>query len=604
MSKTRNARKNAGLRCQQVSQKHVEPLERRCLLSGGLAFGSLATYSTDWSTGVATGDLNGDGRQDIVAPNTHSGDTINVFLNEGGGVFGAPIVVNMSNSTTTVSQPFAAVIADFNGDGKMDIATCNFDGTVSVVFGNGSGTTWSTPQIYQAGSGPDAIIAPALYRSGVAVAPDIYVLNRYDGDITHLINNGFGTFSEDPANPIVMGGSSSGPNGMASGDFFGDNPAPGTNPDLVTANSSSDSLSILLSGSTTPETITLPTGSHPFDVVTGDFNGDGYSDLAFTLSGADEVGVMLSNGPAGTFQPMQTFATGTNPLSLVAGDFNGDGKLDLVVGNQTDGSITPLGGNGDGTFTVNPAVSTGGVLPYSVVATDLNGDGKLDIVAGDYQGTAQIATLFYDGTSSTNSNFASLTNGALSVVGTSGDDTITLTTSGSNLTVNLNGVNSTPFAISSITSIDVEGEAGNDSITLGAGVIGASVQGGPGDDSIIGGPGDDTLGGGQGNDYILGDAGDDLIHGGAGDDSIGGGQGNDQLYGGLGNDTMTGGAGNDALIGGAGNNVMHGGAGDDTIFAINGAADTLYGGAGTDTAHIDQGLDQIPNSDIESVLFT
>jgi len=197
-----------------------------------------------------------------------------------------------------------------------------------------------------------------------------------------------------------------------------------------------------------------------------------------------------------------------------------------------------------------------------------------------------------------------LIGGALTVNGTVGNDTIALTSDGANLTAAVNGAAAAPIPLSFINSIDVEAGAGNDSVTLGSDVPASSVQGGPGDDTIYGGPGNDTLGGGLGNDLIFGDAGDDSIRGGAGNDSLGGGQGNDSILGSLGNDTITGGAGNDVLIGGAGNNVVHGGLGDDVIYAINGTADTLYGGAGNDTAHIDQGLDQIPSNDIETVFFS
>jgi Ca2+-binding RTX toxin-like protein len=199
--------------------------------------------------------------------------------------------------------------------------------------------------------------------------------------------------------------------------------------------------------------------------------------------------------------------------------------------------------------------------------------------------------------------FSSLSSAALTVTGTAGDDTIVLASNGTLLDATLNGVTATAMPLANVTSININGGSGNDTITLGANVPGSSVQGGPGDDTITGGPGDDTLGGGQGNDYILGGAGDDLIHGGAGDDSIGGGQGNDNLYGGLGNDTITGGAGDDTLTGGAGDNLLRGGAGDDLFFAINGNPDTLYGGTGNNSAHIDQNLDQIPNNDIQTILF-
>jgi Ca2+-binding RTX toxin-like protein len=272
---------------------------------------------------------------------------------------------------------------------------------------------------------------------------------------------------------------------------------------------------------------------------------------------------------------------------------------DVVIGdtsNVTAALTNSAGAVLGGTLT---EAAVNGVATFSNLLVNSPGTYALTVTDGSL--TAATSTPF---TVSQPASFATLSNGALVISGTSGDDTITLTVSGSNLLATLNGVSSSPIALGSITSIDVEGEAGNDLITLGAGVPGASVQGGPGDDSIVGGAGADTLGGGTGNDTILGDAGNDSIRGGAGDDTLGGGQGDDSILGSLGNDTITGGAGNDILIGGAGSNVVHGGLGDDTIFAINGAADTLYGGAGNDTAHIDQGLDQIPNNDIETVLFT
>ena len=303
------------------------------------------------------------------------------------------------------------------------------------------------------------------------------------------------------------------------------------------------------------------------------------SQLAFTIAPATEV-VGLGS---------------TTPFVVNVEDADGD----IVSADTSDVTVSltdPQGATLGGTTTV---AASGGVASFGDLTVDQTGTFTLTATDGSLTTAASPSFLVVNATP----NFATLFNGALTVTGTAGNDTISLATSGSTLTATLNGV-SANFQVSSITSIDVEGAAGDDTITLGAGIIGASVQGGPGDDSIVGGPGDDTLGGGQGNDTILGDGGDDLIHGGAGDDSIGGGQGDDNLYGGLGNDTMTGGAGNDLLTGGAGNNLLHGGLGDDIFFAINGNADTLYGGAGNNIAHIDNGLDQIPNSDIQTILFT
>src|SRR5689334_20585741 len=77
----------------------------------------------------------------------------------------------------------------------------------------------------------------------------------------------------------------------------------------------------------------FPVGTNPHAVVTADFNHDGRLDLATANSDSDSVSVLLGNG-GGTFQPARTSATGPNPVSLAAGDFNADGKLDLATANS------------------------------------------------------------------------------------------------------------------------------------------------------------------------------------------------------------------------------------------------------------------------------
>jgi Ca2+-binding RTX toxin-like protein len=249
----------------------------------------------------------------------------------------------------------------------------------------------------------------------------------------------------------------------------------------------------------------------------------------------------------------------------------------------------------DNQVDVTPNSGFSGTVQFEIAPTDSthltdaeNGQGFADLVTLTVQ-SQQPATI---------------SGNVLTVNGTSGPDTIVVDLGSGTYETEVNG-NIQQLSATGVTSVVVNGGDGNDVITLGPGMVaGASVQGGPGDDIITGGPGNDTLGGGQGNDTIAGTQGDDLIHGGAGNDSIGGGQGNDQIFGGLGNDTITGGQGDDTLDGGAGNNVLHGGLGNDIFFAINGLADTLYGGAGANIAHIDQGLDVIPNNDIQTILFT
>ncbi len=68
-------------------------------------------------------------------------------------------------------------------------------------------------------------------------------------------------------------------------------------------------------------------------VTTGDFNGDGLTDLATANDDSDDVSVLLGNGD-GTFAAQQTFAAGDRPVSVTTGDFNGDGLTDLATANQ------------------------------------------------------------------------------------------------------------------------------------------------------------------------------------------------------------------------------------------------------------------------------
>lgn len=109
---------------------------------------------------------------------------------------------------------------------------------------------------------------------------------------------------------------------------------------------------------------------------------------------------------------------------------------------------------------------------------------------------------------------ASLDNsGLLTVDGTAGDDQIALALNGSQIVVNVNSDPAQSFAVADVNSISVTGDAGNDLITIGSGLIGAKVDGGAGNDTLIAGTGDDTLIGGVGDDkYVFQDGfGNDVV---------------------------------------------------------------------------------------------
>lgn len=132
----------------------------------------------------------------------------------------------------------------------------------------------------------------------------------------------------------------------------------------------------------------IDTGSNPFSLSTGDFNGDGKMDLVYADSGG--LHVLLGNGD-GTFSKAQDIAV---PIllnvTITVADVNGDGKLDLLFGgNSPQPQINVLLGKGDGTFgsvlvsvlPLNPSLNAS--LTFRMGVADFNKDGAADVVVSD-----------------------------------------------------------------------------------------------------------------------------------------------------------------------------------------------------------------------------
>jgi hypothetical protein len=129
----------------------------------------------------------------------------------------------------------------------------------------------------------------------------------------------------------------------------------------------------------------------PNDVAVGDINGDGIPDIVSANSGANSVSVLLGNGN-GTFGHHKDYAAGSITAAVALGDLNGDGRLDIVADNDFGESVTVLLNNGNGTFArtdYHPGIG----LTTTVSVGDLNGDGALDIVVGDYTNSKAVVLL-------------------------------------------------------------------------------------------------------------------------------------------------------------------------------------------------------------------
>jgi hypothetical protein len=182
-----------------------------------------------------------------------------------------------------------------------------------------------------------------------------------------------GQISVDPATSVPAGTQ---PSGLASGDFDGD-----LDRDLVTTVDDANDIVVLLNdGSGTysmgPNSI-LPASSSPQDIVAGRLDGDTIMDLAVAVRDpAGAVIILLGNGNA-TFTMSSTIAVGDRPRGLSIADIDGDGDLDLAVANRDSASASVLTNNGSGSFTVQ-TVAVGGEARFTALG-DFDDDTDLDL---------------------------------------------------------------------------------------------------------------------------------------------------------------------------------------------------------------------------------
>ena len=258
-------------------------------------------------------------------------------------------------------------VGDFNGDGKMDIATADYTAnTFSILNGNGDGTFQAASTV-NTGTHPYRIIAADFNHDGKT---DLAMTNTGNNTVTIALGNGNGTFSEQS---FATGST---PYGLTTADFNHDG-----NVDLVATNYGGGTASVLLGDGTGSfsTSATIAAGTNPLSVATGDFNNDGNIDIAIGERASNRLGIALGNGD-GTFQASVIYTTGTDPNGVVVGDFNHDGILDVAVSNGEDGTVSVFTGVGDGTFN-NPTTSSAGGAPISgIAADDLDLDGNLDVV--------------------------------------------------------------------------------------------------------------------------------------------------------------------------------------------------------------------------------
>lgn len=336
-------------------------------------YNEAALVTGNQPSAVASADLNGDGRLDLVVTN-QAANSVSVILSKSDGTFAGHTDYRVG------AGPVAVAVGDLNGDQVPDIAVVNGnDNTVSILLGLGKGV-FGNQVTYTTGTKP----------LGIAVADfngdnhlDLAVLNSGAATISLLTGKGDGTFGQNSTL-----NSATNPVAIATGDFNGDGAI-----DIVTLSSSGALVLLLNKGSSDFTSSTLLGGQSGAKISVADFNGDGKLDIAATDPKGKDIWVFSGNGD-GTFhtQAFNTYYTmagssstlAYSPGSITVGDFDGDNKLDFAVGTggPTDypTHIVVHPGNGDGSFQNGLAIGFPGTAPV-VVAGDFNNDNISDIAA-------------------------------------------------------------------------------------------------------------------------------------------------------------------------------------------------------------------------------
>jgi hypothetical protein len=568
--------------------------------TGGLNF-SMAVYPAGYTAfDMLPADIELDGDIDLLSTDYSSNAGEFVLLkNNGSGTFAPPISIESGRN------PHDMAVADFNMDGRPDIAVANRATDTGAIHPQRSDGTFSAsdtvPPIYPTSFGPYSLVKTDVDLDGdvdvVATLPDFFST----GDsVQVMLNDGSGVFSQGDN----IRSTYDYPQGIAAGDFNADG-----YPDLVWTPDAPPY----------PYVYTLNNGDGTFgapvarfvdtcgtgDASTTDANNDGNLDIlvANNRSGPGcelfdtTVRIVLGNGD-GTFQDDYGVEFFLGQEFVLGEDFNGDGVTDLMSAAAQNGVALGTGGGNFGPTTLTNVRGT------DLVSTDLDGDGDLDVVSGDSSfsqttvmrnngnGSFQ-STVYLSEQVSTYSNAWDLDLGDFD--GDGNLDIAVSNTSANNAGVHFGHGDGT-FEVDQIRYgthadpldllvADFNGDGRSDIVTgasigsgfvgprgistllnLGEGVPTCTISGTEGDDVLSGTGGPDVICALGGNDRINARGGDDVVFGGAGDDLAKGGAGADQLLGEDGNDTL------DTRDGVGGNDTADGGTGTDRCRADLGDA--------------------------------
>jgi hypothetical protein len=339
---------------------------------------------------IAAGDVDGDGHPDLAVagfygtPDQQTLGELDVLLNRGGGSFVGPA----PSSIPLPENTCGLALAPFGGPGSDDVAACTYDAPTQIFRDQGAGAF-----------APVATLPGAVLPLAMAVAdfdgdgrPDVALIEQDDGccggasgALDTFLNRGGGTFSTASLAEDSTPGQET---ALLAGDLDGDGHA-----DLVGLLGTPALRAYLGHGDgsfTARPTMTLPNA--PRGGALGDVDADGRIDLVLTMDGGS-ARIYRGDG-AGGFAPGATLAAGPQSMGAAIADFDGDGRADVAIADYDSGSIAVFPALGGGAFGA-PSLCAAGYAPQGFTSADLDGDGAPDLASVDYDGTVNV--LLYRG---------------------------------------------------------------------------------------------------------------------------------------------------------------------------------------------------------------